>query len=173
MSGARRAVYCAGRMFDLGGGSRLALAAAWVCGQCVLIATGSLRHGAPFAFRMFPESSTVAISLSREVAKQSDPAADTVVPIEGGRWLARDRGGILREHAWSDRVRDPTLSRLEVTQNAAYGHQTQLRRLGAALDDVAASLTADAETRWLIADVVVTHNGRPAKTVHLASGARW
>jgi hypothetical protein len=160
-------------MFDLGLRCRLALAVTWAGAQLALIATGGLRDDGAFGFRMFPESSTIAISLSREIATRDAAGARLVVPIDGGRWVARDAGGVPREHAWTDRVRDPILSRLDVTVNAAYGHRAQLARLAAALDDVAAHVTSDAETTRLLADVIVTHNGRVPTRVRLASRPRW
>lgn len=146
--------------------ARAVLGVAWIAAQTALILTAGKRPDASFAFRMFPESSTISISLARELADGS------AVPVEEGRWHAHDTHGAPHDHAWSDRVKDPVLSNLDVTVNAAYGSDAQLSRLAAALDDAITHLDDDVETRRLIATVSVRKNGRDPITVTLSSRRR-
>jgi len=146
--------------------ARAVLVVAWIAAQTALILTAGKRPDAAFAFRMFPESSTISISLARELADGS------AVPVEEGRWHAHDAHGAPHDHAWSDRVKDPVLSNLDVTVNAAYGSDAQLSRLAAALDDAITHLDDDVETRRLIATVSVRKNGRDPITVTLSSRRR-
>lgn len=157
-------------MLDLGLRSRAIFAAAWVAVQGALILTGSRRADRAFAFRMFPESSTITISLSRGVAGPSGQLA--FERMDGGRWKALDAAGEQHDFAWTDRVKDPVLSNVDVTVMASYGAEAQLSRLAAALDDVAAHTDADRTTAVFAADVVVTHNGHEPYAVHLESRRR-
>lgn len=105
----------------------------------------------------------MSISLTRELADGS------LVAVTEGRWHSHDASGAPHDHAWSDRVKDPVLSNLDVTVNAAYGSDAQLSRLAAALDDAITHLDDDVETRRLIATVSVRKNGRDPVTVTLSS----
>ncbi len=145
---------------------RVALVAAWIALQAALVLTGSKRADAAFAFRMFPESSTISISLSRELA------TGVTVPIEEGRWVGHDAQGVPHDLAWSNRVKDPILSSLGQANNASYGVDAQLSRLQAALDDVSLHLEGDAETRAIIATVTVRKNGHDPYVVALTSKKR-
>jgi len=138
--------------------ARAVLVVAWIAAQTALILTAGKRPDAAFAFRMFPESSTISISLARELADGS------AVPVEEGRWHAHDAHGAPHDHA--------VLSNLDVTVNAAYGSDAQLSRLAAALDDAITHLDDDVETRRLIATVSVRKNGRDPITVTLSSRRR-
>jgi hypothetical protein len=131
------------------------LAAAWIGGQATLVLSGARRPDASFAFRMFPESSTISISLSREIKGRG------VVHVDAGTWAP-----------WTERVKDPILSNLDLTVSASYGVNAQLFRLQAALDDVASHLEGDSETIRLVADVVVRKNGHDPVMIHLASAPR-
>ena len=135
--------------------------------QGALVATAPLRADHAFGFQMFSESSTMSIHLSRRL----DGGAVVDVP-SGGEWTARGPDGRLHRLAWRDRIKDPLLSNLDTTMQAAYGEAAQLARAKAALDDVAAHIPEDSETKALVADVTVRKNGRDPVTVQLTSAAR-
>jgi len=158
-------------MVDLPLGARAAFVALWLLGQGALILTAGRRADAAFGFRMFSESTTLSITLSREV-RATTGEGTVLVPVEDGRWIARDRDGLPHRFAWDDRVKDPLLSSLGVTMHAAYGGAAQLERLQAALDDVAAHVPEDADTHALVADVVLQKNGREPQNVRLTSAPR-
>jgi hypothetical protein len=170
---ARRSLRAVGRAFgaNLKPRARLLVAAVWIAGQTVLIATGPRRAGGTFAFRMFPESSTIQIDLSREVVAQSGQGTE-LVPVEAGRWLARDEDGVLHRFRWDDRVKDGNLFPWGRPVHASYGADAQLERVPRALDDVAAHVPEDAETFRLIADVTVRRNGGPPEHLRFSSRAR-
>jgi hypothetical protein len=140
-------------------------AAAWVSLQLGLVLTASRRPDGVFGFRMFPESSTVEVALFRDLGRARVPVAD-------GAWTARDASGVARAFAWRDRVKRPELAAFDVEMHASYGAAAQLARWQAALDDVAAHIPADAETRRLALDVTVRRNGREPRVVHLESAER-
>jgi hypothetical protein len=152
-------------VLDLGPRGRAAFAACWIAAQAVLVLTGGARADGAFAFRMFPEASTVEIHLGRVIG-------GAVVAVPGGGWSARDASGQLRHFAWADRVRDPVLSRLDERVFASYGADAQLARLQRALDDVADHVPEDGEKAQLRADVTVWRNGRGPEQVVLASHVR-
>jgi hypothetical protein len=145
---------------DVGPVARALLSAAWLGGQAVLVATGSMRPDAAFAFRMFAESSTISFTLSRDVGNAR-------VVVDQGTWLARDSRGVLHRFRWDDRVKDTNLWPWGQPIHASYGASAQLDRLSHALDDVASHMSEDAETTRLVADVVVRKNGGPPERVHL------
>lgn len=144
----------------------MVFAAAWVGLQLVLVLTASRRPDGAFGFRMFPESSTIRVSLFRELGEGGR------VPASGGAWTARDAAGAPHAFAWRDRVKRPELATFDVEMHAAYGASAQLARWQAALDDVAAHLDMDAETRRLSLDVTVRRNGREPRLVRLESPER-
>ena len=150
---------------------RANVAALWVGGQVALVATGPRRADGAFAFRMFPESSTIQIDLVREVTAPSGHGV-VRVPVDSGRWLARDDDGVLHRFRWDDRVTDSNLYPYGQPVHASYGAAAQLERLARALDDVAAHIPEDAETVRLVADVTVRKNGGPPTHVELASAWR-
>lgn len=156
---------------ELGPRARVGFAAIWLAGQVALVLTAGRRSDAAFGFRMFSESSTVSFSLAREIDAPSGHGT-VAVPVDDGRWLARDAKGNLHKFDWKDRVREPGLSFFDTTLHASYGVAAQIARLQAALDDVAAHVPEDAETRYLELDVTVRRNGRDARIVHLTSRAR-
>jgi hypothetical protein len=149
---------------------RALVATLWIGGQVALIATGPRRADGAFAFRMFPESSTIRIDLSRDVVAQSGQGT-VRVPVENGRWLARDEGGVLHRFRWDERVTDGNLFPYGQPVHASYGAAAQLQRLALALDDVADHVPEDAETVRFVADVTVRKNGGPPEHVTLTS--RW
>lgn len=152
-------------MPDLPPAARVAFAAAWLAGQGALVLTGGSRPDGVFAFRMFPEASTIEVHLARDVG-------GATVPAPGGEWSARDASGQLRHFSWHDRVRDPVLGAVDARVFASYGAAGQLARLQRALDDVADHVPEDGETRRLRATVTVWRNGREPETVTLESHAR-
>ena len=151
--------------------ARAFVAAVWIGGQFALIATGPRRADGAFAFRMFPESSTIRIDLFREVVAPSGQGL-VRVPVENGTWLARDGVGVLHRFRWDDRVTDTNLFPYGQPVHASYGAAAQLERLARALDDVAAHIPEDGETARLVADVTVRKNGGPETHVELTSGFR-
>jgi hypothetical protein len=153
------------RFGPLAGPLRAAFAGVWIAGQATLILTAGGRADHIFGFRMFPEASTIEIHLWRETASG-------LLPVPGGGWSARDESGQLRHFAWSDRVHDPTLASVDARVFASYGVDTQLARLKLALDDVAAHIPEDGETRRLRAEVTVRRNGRDPVVVSMAGAPR-
>lgn len=152
-------------MIDLGPRARVAFAAVWLASQAALVVTASRRPDRIFGFRMFPEASTLQVRLARVTATGE-------VAAPGGEWSAHDASGQLRHFSWHDRVRDPVLSSLDARVFASYGAETQLARLGRALDDVADHIPEDAETLRLVAHVTIWRNGRDPASSTLESHAR-
>jgi hypothetical protein len=150
---------------DLRPRARVVFAACWLTGQAALVLTAKTRPDNTFAFRMFPEASTLEIHLWREVDGRW-------VHAPQGEWSARDGAGQLRHFSWRERVRDPVLASLDARVFASYGADTQLARLAQALDDTADHLPEDAETTRLRAEVLVSRNGREPTTTLLESHPR-
>jgi hypothetical protein len=145
---------------------RLAFAAAWIAAQITLVVTADRRPDGAFGFRMFSESSTLVLALSRELGD------GTRLHVDGGTWIARDAGGMTRRFSWFERVKNPRMTVFDAEIAASYGAAAQLSRLQLALDDVAAHIPEDAETKRLLLDVTVRKNGREPYVVHLASAPR-
>jgi hypothetical protein len=154
---------------DIGPTSRALVCVVWLGGQAALVATGSMRPDGAFAFRMFPESSTISVTLARDVAS---PRGVTRVPIRDGNWLARDAIGTVHRFRWDERVKDGNIQPYGQPIHASYGAAAQLDRLSHALDDVAEHIDDDTETVRLIADVTVRKNGGRPEHVHLESAPR-
>jgi hypothetical protein len=150
------------------GAWRVVFAFVWVATQITLVITADRRADAAFGFRMFSESSTLKIALYREVAPGGD-GKPTRIHVDDGVWTARDASGISHRHAWSERVRRQELATFDTEINAKYAVDAQLARLQAALDDVAAHIPDDVETKRFLLDVTVRKNGREPYVVHLAS----
>jgi hypothetical protein len=138
---------------DLDVRGRTLFAALYLAVQAGLVLSSPLRPDGVFSFQMFNESSTIKIQLSRRIVT---PAGERTVPANG--WTG-----------WTDRIVDPVLGTLGREVHASYGVDAQLFRLQRALDDVAAHLPRDAETKGLVADVEVRRNGRPPVVRHLES----
>ena len=166
----------------MGPRARLAFAGGYLALQAGLVLSAGGRPDHAFGLRMAAESTTVVVALSREVTvaahDEDDDARDgirdgvAVVAVKGGSWVAHDRSGKPRRIDWRDRVHEPELSTFDAVIDASAGATGTLARLQAALDDVATHTPDDAETRALLADVVVQRNGREAYAVHLRSVAR-
>ena len=150
---------------DLRPRARVIFAACWMVGQAALILSAGMRPDGIFAFRMFPEASTMEIHLWRE-------AGGRWVRAPQGEWSAHDSAGQLRHFSWRDRVRDPILAAVDTRVFASYGADTQRARVGWALDDTADHLPEDGETTRLRAEVVVWRNGREPTTTLLESPLR-
>lgn len=146
---------------------RIAGAIAWIAAQLTLVLTASRRPDAAFGFRMFPESSTIAVSLTRSV---TGPAGVSLrLPVHDGTWSAHDETGVPHVFSWRERVRRPELATFDVEMSASYGAAAQLARWQAALDDVAGHVVGDAETRRLHLEVTVRRNGQEPRIVQLES----
>jgi len=156
---------------ELGPRARIVVAIAWVAGQVALIGTGPRRADGAFAFRMFPEASTIQIDLYREVVAPSGQGT-TRVRVEDGRWLARDEDGVLHRFRWDDRVKDGNLFPWGSPVHASYGARAQVERLARALDDVASHIPEDDETMRLVAEVAVQRT-LEAPPEHLELESRW
>ena len=115
-------------------------------------------------FQMFNESSQLTIHLFREVEKRGQRVRQ---PISDGTWRARDPNGSLRTYSWGDRVRTMPLRVLGQSVHARYGLDAQLYRLQAALEDVAAHIPEDRETKALVAEVETNRNGKPGPRMTL------
>lgn len=132
--------------------------------------TADRRIDAAFGFRMFVESSSIRMSLYRDVTGAD--GTRTRVHVDDGVWSANDAGGLRRRFAWSDRVRRYELAIFDRETSAKYGAAATLARLQAALDDVSTHTADDAETRRFLLDVTVRRNGREPYVVHLTSAER-
>ena len=151
--------------------ARALFSALYLCLQVTLIVTGNRRSDHAFAFQMFGESSTVRLTLLREIEAPSGHGT-LIVPVHRGEWIAADALGTRHHFDWRDRVKVPGLSVFDVTFDAAYGARAQLDRMQAALDDVATHIEDDAETQHLFVDVTLVKNGREPTVTRLVSTAR-
>jgi hypothetical protein len=148
---------------------RILFAAAWIATQLVLILTADRRPDGAFGFRMFPDSSSIKVVLYREV--EGEQGERRHVHVEDGVWSAPDAGGMVRRFSWYERVRSPYWA-FDREMHASYGAATQLARLQSALDDVAAHIPDDAETRRLVLEVTVRRNGREPVLHRITSAER-
>jgi hypothetical protein len=155
-------------VIDLGPKSRVVFAAAYFAAQAVLIGTSGKRPDHAFGFQMFSESSTLSIHLMRKVDSVTGHGT-TLVDVHDGEWIARDSRGKEHRFSFRDRVKEPGLTIFDTTIHASYGADAQLARIKAALDDVAAHVPEDSETRALVADVTVRKNGKEPVVIQLTS----
>jgi hypothetical protein len=124
--------------------------------QLGLVVRGYWSDHKPFAFQMFPESSTWRAEVVRVTADGRR------VPIEQP-WSG---------YRWDELVRDRGLSYPAIRHHADAGLRNQLAFLASALDWVAANTPRDAETRYLEATVTAWHNADPPRVDVLRSRVR-
>jgi hypothetical protein len=144
----------------------IAFAIAWIGLQATLILTASQRADAIFGFRMFSESSTIRAHLTRQTAD------GTEVAVRNGEWVAKDKDGTPHRVRWRDRVIESNLFTFDRVMHASYSASAQVERWQAALDDVAAHLDNDAETKRLKLELIVRKNGGDPTTYHFESAPR-
>src|SRR5215210_3130150 len=101
---------------------RLAFAAFWIGLQGGLILTAQSRPDGAFGFRMFSESTTIKVSLYREIVVDG---MLTRVHVEDGKWAARSAAGQLEHFDWSRRVM-PNLAVFDTEWAASYGEAAQI-----------------------------------------------
>jgi hypothetical protein len=148
---------------------RIAIAAVWLGVQAALVLTAGQRADGAFGFRMFSESSTITLALYREV--DGPAGVRTRVHVDGGVWNAHSADGVVHRLTWYDRVPTPYWA-FDQETHASYGARAQLERLQAALEDVAAHVPNDAETRRFVLAVTVRRNGREPVVEELVSSER-
>jgi hypothetical protein len=148
-------------LLDLGPRGRTIACAIFFGAEAVLVATATLRSDRSYGFRMFPESSSITVHLSRRLAD------GTLVPVEKGRWEAHDCSGGTHAFAWPRMVRFPAPARLDVPVGAPYGVESEIHRTEDAMRWVLAHVDDDCETRGLVARVEARRNGRPPYDVDL------
>jgi hypothetical protein len=153
-----------GGLLDLKPASRGLFVLLFLVVQVAGIGWGQRAPDHVLGFQMFNESSRIHVELFREVERKR---GRVLLAVPDGRWQARDAAGKLRDHAWQDRVKSSRLSTFGVWMHANYGLDAQLFRLQAALDDVAAHIPEDKQTRALVLVIEAMHNGRPARTIQL------
>jgi hypothetical protein len=151
-------------------------AAFWIAAQIVLVLTAERRPDGAFGFRRFVETTTVSVTLSREVTVV-DPASRAVrrtrVRVDDdGEWTARDEGGMSRTFAWRDRVKLAAFEILGRAVDAPYGARAVPVYWQAALDDVASHVPDDAETHRFLLSITVHRNAGEPYVVELASPER-
>jgi hypothetical protein len=116
--------------------------------QVALVIRGYSTDHKPFAFQMFPESSTWRADVVRVTADGRR------VPVEAG-WAG---------YRWEQLVQDRGLRYPALRHHADAGLDNQLAFLDSALDWVASNTPRDRETRYLEAVVTAWHNDDPART---------
>ena len=144
-------------MLDLGPNARTLFCALLLVVEAALIATAGRRADRSYGFRMFADSSSVKVSLFRQI----DGGA--LLPVEGEQWTAHDCAGGEHRYVWSDMVRWPAPARLDRTTMAPYGTDAALAETKGALAFIAAHTPEDCETRALVAELTLRRNGRETK----------
>ena len=127
-----------------------------VAAQLAFVVAGYSSDHKPFAFQMFPESSTWRADVVRVTADGRR------VPIE------RPWAG----YHWDELVPDRGLRYPAVRHHADAGLGNQLAFLSSALDWVADNTPRDRETRYLEATVTSWHNADPPRTRTFRSRSR-
>lgn len=140
-------------MLDLGTRGRTLACGLFFGSEIVLIATAGLRSDRSYGFRMFPESSSIRVHVSRRLDD------GRVLPIEGGRWQAHDCSGGVHAFSWPKMVRFPAPWKLDAEVGAPYGVESEIHRARDATRWVADHTTEDCETRALVVHIVPTRNG--------------
>jgi len=127
-----------------------------VAAQLAFVVAGYSNDHKPFAFQMFPESSTWRASVVRVTADARR------VPVEHP-WSG---------YRWEEVVRDRGLRYPAVRHHADAGLANQLAFLEEALDWVAANTPRDRETRYIEARVTAWHNADPPRVEVVRSDVR-
>jgi hypothetical protein len=148
-------------MLDLGKRGRVAFCAVFFGSEAILVATAGMRSDRSYGFRMFPESSSVVVHVSRRLAD------GRIVPIEGNRWQARDCSGAQHAFVWGKLVRFPAPAKLDEKLGAAYGVESEIQRTRDAVRWVAAHTPDDCDTQTFVVRVEPTKNGHPLDEVDL------
>jgi hypothetical protein len=148
-------------MLDLGARGRALFCVLFFGSEALLVATAGMRSDRSYGFRMFPESSTIAVHMSRRLD------GGRLVPIEGGRWQAHDCAGGVHSFRWAEMVRVPAPSRLDAPVGAPYGVESEEHRTRDALAWVATHTPDDCETRTLVARIEPRKNGRALDPVEI------
>jgi hypothetical protein len=136
-------------------GRRVAVLAV-VLGQLAFVVGGYWSDHKPFAFQMFPESSTWR--------------ADVVRVTSDGRRIPIERPW--SGYRWDELVPDRGLPYPAIRHHADAGLDNQLAFLASALDWVADNTPRDPETRYLEARVTAWHNADPPRVRVLRSHVR-
>jgi hypothetical protein len=146
-------------MLDLGARGRTLFCAVFFGVELLLIATAGTRSDRSYAFRMFPEVSTITVHLSRRLD------GGRVVPVEGGRWQAHDCSSKGRSFQWAAMVRPPAPASLDMPVGAPYGVESEVERTRDAMRWVAEHTPDDCETRAFVARIEASRNGRALEPV--------
>jgi hypothetical protein len=160
-------------MLDLGVRGRAVLCGVFFGSEALLIATAGLRSDRSYGFRMFPESSSIVVHVSRELDGAGGGAAGPrLLPVENGRWEAKDCAGATHTFVWGNMVKFPAPWKLapdkrfkDVRVPAPYGVESEEHRTEAALRWVADHTPDDCETRGFVAQVEPKKNGQPLEAV--------
>ncbi len=148
-------------LLDLGPRGRVIACVLFFGTEAVLVGTAGMRSDRSYGFRMFPESSSLTVHVSRRLADGS------LVPIERGRWDARDCAGQRHTFVWGKMIRPPAPFRLDAPVAAPYGVESELHRTRDAMRWVLDHTSDDCETRALVARVDARRNGREPVEVDL------
>jgi hypothetical protein len=142
-------------MLDLGPRARVVACALFFGSEAILIATAGMRTDRSYGFRMFPESSSIVVHLSRRLNDGRLVSVDKT-----GRWETHDCAGARTFVQWNRLVRFPAPALLEATVGAPYGVDNEVQRTTDAMRWVLGHTPQDCETRALVATVDARKNGR-------------
>ncbi len=129
--------------------------------QVALIATAGRRANRSYGFRMYDESTSIQLHVSRVLDDGG------LIPIEENSWDARDCDGTLRAFHWDDGLRYPAPARLDETMPAPYGRDSAIEITRAAMQWVAAHTGNDCQTLSFVGELTLTRNGRLPEVLHL------
>ena len=153
-----RAVAARRSIFDLGPRARVAFAVVWLGAQAALIATADLRPEHAFGFRMFSESTTAVLHLSRRTFDGE------LVSCDHGAWWTRTSRGARLYLSMRDYIDAPELSFYDLRMPASYGRAAELARLQAAIDYVIGRLGDDDRTTAQFVVDVALRSGAGAQS---------
>jgi hypothetical protein len=148
-------------LLDLDPRGRVIACALFFGSEALLILTAPMRSDRSYGFRMFPESSTLTVHLSRRLQD------GTLVPVENGRWQARDCKGTGYSITWGKMVHSPAPSKLDVAVGAPYGVESEIHRTRDAMQWVLDHTKEDCETQAFVAQIKVRRNGTPSYQVEV------